>query len=85
MAKIILENTREHDIILSHASGNLIVPASRQNPDDESKSVAGVAEADDAVIADLQKNSAVVEHYFSEGWLRTPKQSSAKQSSSAKQ
>ena len=78
MAKIILENTREHDITLNVTgeSGELVqvtVPAARQSPNDKNELVNGRAEADDSVVAAAKKN-AVVAHYFDEGWLRIAKQ-----------
>jgi len=54
MAKIILENTREHDITI-FATGEdgvvqVTVPGARQDPADKNKLVHGRAEADDAFI-----------------------------------
>lgn len=83
MAKIILENHREHDITLAHEAGTLVVPAARDSATKKGETVPGVAEADDALIADLRKKSPVVEHYFAEGWLRVAKQ--AKAAAEAKQ
>lgn len=73
MAKIIIENTRAHDITLSHKSGTVVVPAARENATKRDEIIHGTAEADEAVVADLRKSSPVVEHYFAEGWLRMPK------------
>ena len=78
MAKIILENTREHDITLNVTaeSGELLqvtVPAARQSPNDKNELVSGRAEADDAIVTAAKKNP-VVSHYFDEGWLRIAKQ-----------
>lgn len=88
MAKIILENTREHDITLNVTaeSGELAqvtVPAARQSPTDKNEIINGQAEADDSVVAAAKKNP-VVAHYFGEGWLRVAKQP-AKQAQDAKQ
>ncbi|HQL09717.1 MAG TPA: hypothetical protein PLE35_08980 [Lentisphaeria bacterium] len=84
MAKITIENTREHDITI-FATGEAIfatgedgvvqvtVPGARQDPADKNKLVHGRAEADDAFITAAKKNP-VVTHYFEEGWLRIAKQ-----------
>ena len=77
MAKIILENTREHDITLSVAGADglvqVTVPGARQDPTDKHKLVNGTAESDDDFVAAAKKNP-VVAHYFEEGWLRIAKQ-----------
>lgn len=78
MAKIILENTREHDITINVTaeSGELLqvtVPAARQSATDKNETVAGRTETDDAIVAAAKKNP-VVAHYFDEGWLRVAKQ-----------
>ena len=88
MAKIILENTREHDITLNLTaeSGELhqvTIPAARQNPADKNELVHGRSEADDAIVAAAKKNP-VVAHYFEAGWLRVAKQP-AKPAQDAKQ
>lgn len=88
MAKIILENTREHDISLNLTAetGEVLqvtVPAARQSANDKNELVHGRAEADDAIVAAAKKNP-VVAHYFDEGWLRFAKQP-AKQAQEAKQ
>lgn len=88
MAKIILENTREHDITLNAVNNDgelvqVIVPAARQSQTDKNEIINGQAEADDSVVASAKKNP-VVAHYFSEGWLRGAKQL-AKQAQDAKQ
>lgn len=77
MAKITIENTREHDITIN-ATGEdgvvqVTVPSARQDPADKNKSVNGRADADDAFVA-AAKKSPVVAHYFEEGWLRIAKQ-----------
>lgn len=74
MAKIILQNTREHDITINamSASGEVAqvtVPAARQSQDDKNVLINGQAEADDAVV-EAAKKSPVVAHYFEEGWLQ---------------
>jgi len=88
MAKIILENTREHDITLNVTaeSGEWVqvtVPAARQSQADKNEIINGQAEADDSIVSAAKKNQ-VVAHYFSEGWLRVAKQP-AKQAQDAKQ
>lgn len=77
MAKIILENTREHDITINAAGEDgvvqVTVPGARQDPNDKNELVNGRAEADDSVVAAAKKHP-VVAHYFDEGWLRVAKQ-----------
>lgn len=79
MAKILIENTREHDITLNAAGAEgvvqVTVPGARQDANDKNKLVYGVAEADDALVEEAKK-SPVVAHYFKEGWLRLPKAAS---------
>lgn len=75
MAKTILENTREHDITLNATNndGELVqvtVPAARQSDNDKNVLVNGRVEVDDAFVG-AAKKSAVVKHYFSDGWLVT--------------
>ncbi len=77
MAKITLENTREHDISLAVVAAGgatqVTIPAARQDAADKNKLVNGSAEADDAFVTAARK-SPVVAHYFDEGWLRVAKQ-----------
>jgi hypothetical protein len=83
MAKIILQNTRTHDITI-HLAGpgganqaaaatglisSVKIPAAKQNPEDREKIVFGKAEADGDLIAAARRKSPVVEHYFAQGWL----------------
>lgn len=78
MAKIFLENTREHDITLNAANkdgelAQVTVPAARQSQTDKNEVMLGRIETDDAIVAAAKKNP-VVAHYFDEGWLRVAKQ-----------
>lgn len=83
MAKVQVENLREHDITV-HATnddgvvGQVTVPAAKQNPDDRSELVPGVAEMDSAMLAAARRDSPVVRHYFEEGWLRQVAKTTAK-------
>ena len=75
MAKVILENTREHDITVHlQSKGGVIsqvtVPGARQNPDNRNELIHGVAEVDGELIEGAKKASPVVAHYFEEGWLK---------------
>lgn len=84
MAKIIIENTREHEISISGMDNNgeltqVTVPAARQHETDQVELVNGVAEADDAFVNAITKKSKAVQHYFDEGWLVVVKSSNAKQ------
>lgn len=74
MAKILIENTREHDITVNVPGGagevvQVTVPAARQNPEDKSELINGRAEVDDSII-EAGRQNPVVAHYFEEGWLR---------------
>ena len=74
MAKIKLENTREHEITISglDENGELVqvtTPGSRAHPTEQGQVVNGVTEADDAFIDAMTKKSKAVRHYFDEGWL----------------
>ena len=76
--KITLENTRKHDINLCVATKEDIkrvsIPAARaEGP--QQKLVNGRAECDGDLVAQARKNSKVVQHYFSEGWLKEVKES----------
>ncbi len=75
MAKILLENTREHDINLqlTDKSGviqSITIPGARQNPDNRNELIHGVGEADSDLVDAAKKASPVVKHYFEEGWLK---------------
>jgi hypothetical protein len=75
MAKIILQNNRTHDITIHLAGDNNLVssvkiPAAKQNPEDREKIVPGKAEADADLVAAARKKFPVVNHYFTEGWLK---------------
>jgi hypothetical protein len=74
MAKIVLENTTKHMIIL-HLAGSPIksvsIPGAR--PDAEQNLVNGRAEVDDDFIEAARKASKVVRGYFSAGSLRVVK------------
>jgi hypothetical protein len=71
MAKVTIENTREHDIILAAQSTTVTVPAARpnDNPDAKDKTIPGSIVMDDSFLKEAQK-SDVVKYYFSDGWLR---------------
>lgn len=75
MAKILLENTREHDLTL-HLSGkggvieSVTIPGARQNPDNRNELIHGVGEADGDLVEAAKKASPIVKHYFEEGWLK---------------
>lgn len=76
MAKILLENSREHDITLHlQNKGGVIesvtIPGARQNPDNRNELINGVGEADGELVEAAKKASPVVKHYFDEGWLKT--------------
>jgi hypothetical protein len=91
MAKIILENTREHEVSISgmDENGDLVqvtVPAARQHPTEQGEFINGVTEADDAFVNAIVKKSKAVAHYFEEGWLVVVKSAAAdKKSAAAKQ
>lgn len=74
MAKVLLENTREHDLTISALVKGVVeqatVPGARQNPDNRNELIHGVASVDEELIGIAKKNP-VVSHYFSAGWLRT--------------
>jgi ParB-like chromosome segregation protein Spo0J len=74
MAKVLIENTREHDITLSAlvktVTVQATVPGARQNPDNRNELIHGVAEVDGELLDLAKKNSPVVQHYFDEGWLK---------------
>lgn len=92
MAKIIIENTREHEISISgmDENGDLVqvtVPAARQHPTEQGEFINGVTDADDAFVNAILKKSKAVQHYFDEGWLVIVKSAGAadKKSAGAKQ
>lgn len=73
MAKIILENTREHDITINAHNKNgeleqVTIPGARQSAEDKNKLVNGRIDADEEFVSAAKKH-AVVKHYFEEGWL----------------
>lgn len=74
MAKVLVFNTREHDIVLSATTksagiASVTVPCATQQEGDKSKLDHGKAVVDSEFLAAAQKNP-VVQHYFEEGWLR---------------
>ena len=78
MAKITLENTREHELSITglDEDGNftqVVIPAATQHPTNQGKFVNGTAEADGAFVAAMTKKSKVIQHYFDEGWLVSSK------------
>lgn len=92
MAKVILENTREHDITLSALDDNgelvqITIPSARQSTVDREQLVNGVAEADDSFIEAVTKKSKAVAAYFDEGWLvvSTPAAAEKKAAAAKKQ
>ncbi len=92
MAKIILENSREHDITLSglNSDGELVqvtIPAARQDGNDRDTLINGIAEAEDDFVEAVTKKSAAVRHYFDEGWLvvSTPAAAEKKTAAAKKQ
>lgn len=74
MAKVLIENTREHDITVSalvkNVTAQATVPGARQNPDNRNELIHGVAEVDSELL-DIAKKSPVVQHYFDAGWLKS--------------
>lgn len=88
MAKVILENTREHDITLSalDTNGELVqitIPSARQSTIDRDQLINGVAEADDSFIDAVTKKSKAVAAYFDEGWLVVATPSAAEKKAAA--
>jgi hypothetical protein len=78
MAKVILENTREHDITLSALDDNgelvqVTIPGARQSETERDTLIPGVAEADDAFLDAAKKKSKAVAAYFDEEYLRVVK------------
>lgn len=83
MAKIQLENIREHEITISglNDGGELVqitVPAARLSNGGTGDPIKGVAEADDAFVEAMRKKSPVVAHFFDEGWLTVAKTETGK-------
>jgi hypothetical protein len=71
MAKITLENTTKHMIVLNIPGDPVIhvsIPGAR--PDAEQKLVNGVVEVDGDLVAQARKLSGVADNYFTEGHLR---------------
>ena len=88
MAKVILENTREHDITLSalDTNGELVqitIPSARQSTVDREQLVNGVAEADDSFLDAVKQKSKAVAAYFDEGWLVVSTPSAAEKKTAA--
>lgn len=86
MAKIIIQNTREHDITLNLVTDkneivSTTIPGARQDPEDRTKFDFGEAEVESELIAAARKKSPVVNHYFDEGWLREKKAPASKKAS----
>lgn len=82
MAKVTIENTREHDINLALSlDGGLVhqvvVPGAREDVEDRSKTIVGTAEVEEELVEATKQRSAVVAHYFDEGWLRVKKSKAA--------
>jgi hypothetical protein len=74
MTKIVLENTRTHDLTICVPTENkgilhARVPGARPHGDDQ-KLVNGRAEVDAEIVELGRANSKIVEHYFAEGWLK---------------
>jgi hypothetical protein len=87
MAKIIIENTREHEVSISGLNENselvqVTVPSARQHPTEQGEFINGAVEADDAFVNAMKKKSKAVQFYFDEGWLVVVKSSGAKASAS---
>jgi hypothetical protein len=83
MAKIQLENIREHDLTISglNEAGELVqvsIPAARLSNGGTGDIIKGVAEADDAFVEAMRKKSPVVAHFFGEGWLTVAKTETGK-------
>jgi hypothetical protein len=88
MAKVILENSRSHDITL-HLSqkdqvSSVTIPAAKQNPQDREQLIPGRAEVDGGLVAATMKSYPVVKHYFDKGWLKVVTPASATKSEAEK-
>lgn len=78
MAKVIVKNIREHDIILSSmASTNktlsVTIPGAHSVTDEktqQSRVIAGEAEIESADLDAIRKDNVVAKSYFDEGALR---------------
>lgn len=74
MAKVLLENTREHDLTISVSVKGVVthatIPGARQNPNNRNELINGVGEVDSEVIDAAKKSSPVVAGWFDDGALR---------------
>ena len=78
MAKIIIKNMREHDIVLSSmASTNkpvsVTIPGARTETDEklqQSRVIPGEAEIESSDLDTIRKDNVVAKSYFDEGALR---------------
>lgn len=91
MAKIILKNTREHDITINlppiEKDGlpvSVTVPAARQNPENKNELLHGEVETDDSIVEAARKHT-VAKHYFDEEWLRVGKPDAPKKAEAKKE
>lgn len=74
MAKVLIENSRDHDLVLSRMDKDngivsVTIPGARQDPSDRNQVIKGLAEVEQEHIDLCTKASPVVKHYFEEGWL----------------
>lgn len=88
MAKIKLENTREHEISICgiDENGELVsvtVPGARTSPTDKDEVINGSVEADDSFVDAIKAKSKAVQHYFDEGWLIAPAATTSKKKAAA--
>lgn len=78
MAKILVENTTDHDIVLRISSGKEVqpvtIPARTKDAVDEKKIING-RESVDSEFLEKAKKYPVVQHYFDQGFLRELKSS----------
>lgn len=84
MAKVTIENSTESDLCITgfDGQGNLVqvlVPSAREAGEDQI--VNGQIEAEDTFVSAVAKKSAVIQHYFDEGWLAYAKPTAEKKSS----
>ena len=74
MAKVLLENTREHDLTISTSVKGVVthatIPGARQNPNNRNELVNGIAEVDSELIDAAKKASPVVAGWFEDGALK---------------
>lgn len=86
MSKVLVENHREHDIVITVAvpgeNQTITIPAGKTS-DLANKFVPGSAEVDEELLAQGRKNKNV-EAYFEAGYLTLPKASEAPAKSSKK-